>query len=96
MFLRSWLNLIILLQLGILPSNSVEDKKKKGCYCILVLSQSRISDFLLPSRYYLPENQRIWTYFAPFSVTFKGAPPPDPPGLTRMVFSFFYLFFPQY
>ena len=77
MFLRSLvkLNSLILFQSRILPPNSGEDQKQGLC-CILDLSQFRISNFLLPSVYYLPENRGSQTYFAPFSVTPKGALPP--------------------
>ena len=54
-------------------------RPKKRLCCILDLSQSGISDFLLPSGYYLPENQWSQTYFAPFSVRPEGALPPGPP-----------------
>ena len=52
---------------------------KKGLYRVLVLSQSGISDFLLPSGYYLPKNRGNQTYFAPFSVRSEKAPPPGLP-----------------
>ena len=58
--------------------------KKQGLRRILNLSQSVILDFLLPSGYYLPENQGGQTYFAPFSVRPEGAPPPAPPKLMPM------------
>ena len=52
MFFEVWLNLtIILFQSEILPPNSGEDQKMVFCR-FLVLSQSGIFDFLLPSGYY--------------------------------------------
>ena len=51
MFCEVWINLIILFQFEILPQNSGENQKKGLCR-ILVISQFRISDFLLPSGYY--------------------------------------------
>ena len=63
-----------------MPLNSGEDQKtKKSLRRILVLSQFRILDFLLPNGYYLPENRGGQTYFAPFSVRPEGAQPPSPP-----------------
>ena len=53
-------------------------RPKKGLHRILVLSQSGISNFLLPSGYYLPKNRGDQTYFAPFNVRLKGALPPSP------------------
>ena len=51
--------------------------KEKGLRRILVLTQSVISDFLLPSGYCLPKNRGGQTYFAPFSVRSKGMPAPQ-------------------
>ena len=78
-FCKVWLNLIILVQFRILPPNSGKDQKK-GFRCILVLSQSGISDFLLPIGYYLPKNRGGQKYFAPFRVKPEAAPPPVPLG----------------
>ena len=78
MFLQSWLNLIIIFQSGFLPQNSGKDQKK-GFRRILVLSQSGISDFLMPNGYYLPKNQGSQTYFVPFRVRPEEAPPPLSP-----------------
>ena len=74
MFLRSLVKLSPF-QSEILPPNS--GTTKKGLCRILVLSQSGILDFLLPSGYYLPKNRGGETYFAPFSVRPEGAPPPE-------------------
>ena len=65
-FYEVWLNLIRLFQSGILPPNSDQDQKK-DLRRILVLSQSGISDFLLPKK------RGGQTYFAPFSVRPEGA-----------------------
>ena len=77
-FCKVWVNVTILFHSGILPPNSGEDQKK-GLRHILILSQSGISDFLLPSGYFLPKNWGGQTYFAPFSVKSKEALPPIPP-----------------
>ena len=79
-----WLNLINLFQSRILPHIQVKTKKKGLRCCILVLSQSRISDFLLSSGYYLPKNRGGQTYFAPFSVSQEGALPLATPKSTPM------------
>ena len=80
MFLRSLVKL----------NNSISDwnfapkfrwRPKKGLCCILVLSQSGILHFFLPSGYYLPKNREGLTYFAPFSARPKRAlaPPKSTP-----------------
>ena len=53
--------------------------KKKGPRRILVLSQSRISDFLSPSGYYLLKKRGGQTDFASFSVRPEEAPSPPHP-----------------
>ena len=83
MFLRRLVKLNSISVRNILPSNSGEDQEKGLC-CILVLSQSGILDFFLPSGYYLPENWGGQTYFALFRVRPDGALPPGPPKLTPM------------
>ena len=55
MSLQSLLKLNTSISARILPQNFGEDQKK-GLYCILLQSQSKISDFSLPSGYYFPEN----------------------------------------
>ena len=77
MFLQSLVNLIILFQSETLPPNSRKDKKKSFC-CILVLSQSRISDFLLPSGYYLPKSEKARYISLPSVSDARGAAPQPP------------------
>ena len=73
MFLRSLVKLNNSISVQNFSPNSGEDQKKSVRH-ILVLSQFGISDFLLPSGYYLPENRGGQIYFAPFSVRPKGVP----------------------
>ena len=60
-------------------------KIKKSLRRTLVLSQSGISDFLLPSKYCLSNNRGGRTYFASFSVRLKGRRPPAPHKSTPML-----------
>ena len=88
MFLQSLVELNDSISCWNFAPNSGENQKKQKSICrILVLSQSRISDFLLPSGYYLPKNRGGQTYFAPFSVRPEGMLPPGPPKPTPMSIS---------
>ena len=76
MFLRSLAkHNLMLFQSEILPPNSDEDQKKSLSH-ILVLSESRISDFLLPSGYYLPENRGGRHILPPSVLDPRGRHPP--------------------
>ena len=77
-FCQVWLNFIILFQSEILPPNSGEDLKK-GLRRTLVLSQSAISDFLLPSGYYKPKKPRGLDIFCPLQCQMRGSSNPRPP-----------------
>ena len=82
MFLRSLVELnnsISVRNFGILPPNSDEDQtKEKGLRRIPVLSQSGISDFLLPSGYYLPKNEGP-DVFRPLQSQTQGGAASSPP-----------------